>query len=201
MTQKKGGKKGKGKAKAAKRDPAEPHLHKDGALYIIRPIPERNIQQLTALQQQFIAANAAADAAGPCDPHFPGDSMVMLSTVDGDSGLASVWTWLGQPIYPAGPHRALNDIANTIRGSRNMITCLPFHPENGVSPTVMVKVSAEDVTDLDIIERDLTADPGLMTEWSTAVAVYKSCGHTDAAVLAMQTVAALVHKLPRISTN
>jgi hypothetical protein len=52
MTQKKGGKKGKSKAKAAKRDPAEPHLHKDGALYIIRPIPERNIQQLTALQQQ-----------------------------------------------------------------------------------------------------------------------------------------------------
>jgi hypothetical protein len=52
MTQKKGGKKSKGKAKAAKRDPAEPHLHKDGALYIIRPIPERNIQQLTALQQQ-----------------------------------------------------------------------------------------------------------------------------------------------------
>jgi hypothetical protein len=90
--------------------------------------------------------------------------MVMLSTVDGDSGLASVWTWLGQPIYPAGPHRALNDTANAIRGSRNMITCLPFHPENGVSPTVMVKVSAEDVTDLDIIERDLTADPGLMTE-------------------------------------
>jgi hypothetical protein len=97
---------------------------------------------LRAPSLQFEAVNKKVEAAGPCETPFPGDCVVMVSTVDGESQMASVWAWLEQPTYPAGPHRDASALANEMRGSRNLVMALAFNPQRGVARSAFLKVPA-----------------------------------------------------------
>ncbi|KAG5186870.1 hypothetical protein JKP88DRAFT_308587 [Tribonema minus] len=136
MPPKKGKAGGKGKPK---RDRTQPYLRVEQGQYVLRPPPERRVAEMKALQEKFEEASARADALGPCETPFAGDSLVMVSTVDGESELASVWVFMGQPTFPAGAHREVSDLANEMRGTRNLIVCMGFHAQRGLLPKTLVK--------------------------------------------------------------